>query len=69
MTPDEDFIIDFLGGEIGEDMVIGGGFLDHDFKMASIIERILTELVANGEAKGVYLKHLRIDRFRITSQI
>ncbi|CAJ1973819.1 unnamed protein product [Sphenostylis stenocarpa] len=69
MTPDEDFVIDFLGGEFGKDVVIGGGFSGHGFKMAPVIGRILTELAADGEAKGVDLKYFRIGRFKIPSKI
>ncbi|XWS26115.1 hypothetical protein CRYUN_Cryun26dG0003100 [Craigia yunnanensis] len=63
MTPDEDFVIDFLGGEFGKDVVIGGGFSGHGFKMSPVIGRILADLVLTGEAKGVELKHFRIARF------
>lgn len=69
MTPDEDFIIDFLGGEFGKDVVIGGGFSGHGFKMAPAVGRILAELAADGEAKGVDLKCFSIGRFRINSKI
>ncbi|KAJ6434771.1 hypothetical protein OIU84_000078 [Salix udensis] len=40
MTPDGDFVIDFLGGEFGKDVVIGGGFSGHGFKMAPVVGRI-----------------------------
>ncbi|XVE53483.1 hypothetical protein DITRI_Ditri03aG0006700 [Diplodiscus trichospermus] len=63
MTPDEDFLIDFLGGEFAKDVVIGGGFSGHGFKMSPAIGRILTDLVLTGEAKGVELKYFRIARF------
>ncbi|XVF35729.1 hypothetical protein REPUB_Repub18cG0171400 [Reevesia pubescens] len=63
MTPDEDFVIDFLGSEFGKDVVIGGGFSGHGFKMSPAIGRILADLVLTGEAKGVELKHFRIARF------
>ncbi|XVE97276.1 hypothetical protein REPUB_Repub03eG0006100 [Reevesia pubescens] len=63
MTPDEDFVIDFLGGEFGKDVVIGGGFSGHGFKMSPAIGRILADLVHTGEAKGVELKQFRIARF------
>ncbi|XVF48199.1 hypothetical protein PTKIN_Ptkin03bG0171200 [Pterospermum kingtungense] len=63
MTPDEDFLVDFLGGEFGKDVVIGGGFSGHGFKMSPAIGRVLADLVINGEAKGVELKHFRIARF------
>ncbi|KAK7283032.1 hypothetical protein RIF29_12237 [Crotalaria pallida] len=67
MTPDEDFVIDFLGGEFGKDVVVGGGFSGHGFKMAPVIGRILTQLVVDGEASGVDLKHFRIGRFNTTT--
>ncbi|MBA0568416.1 hypothetical protein Golob_005913 [Gossypium lobatum] len=63
MTPDEDFVIDFLGGEFGKDVVIGGGFSGHGFKMSPAIGRILADLALIGEAKGVELKQFRIARF------
>ncbi|KAI3407180.1 Epidermal patterning factor-like protein [Psidium guajava] len=63
MTPDEDFVLDFLGGEFGKDVVIGGGFSGHGFKMSPAIGRILADLVLTGRADGVELKHFRIGRF------
>lgn len=63
MTPDEDFIIDFLGGEFGNDVVIGGGFSGHGFKMAPIIGKILADLAFTGKSEGVEMKHFRIGRF------
>ncbi|PPS11308.1 hypothetical protein GOBAR_AA09338 [Gossypium barbadense] len=63
MTPDEDFEIDFLGGEFGKDVVIGGGFSGHGFKMSPAIGRILADLALIGKAKGVELKQFRIARF------
>ncbi|CAO2168900.1 unnamed protein product [Urochloa humidicola] len=68
MTPDEDFVIDFLGGEFGEDVVIGAGFSGHGFKMGPAVGRILAEMAMDGEARtaaeaGVELGHFRINRF------
>ncbi|KAH7576769.1 hypothetical protein JRO89_XS01G0144700 [Xanthoceras sorbifolium] len=63
MTPDEDFVIDFLGGEFEKDVVIAGGFSGHGFKMGPVVGRILADLVLFGEAKEVELKHFRIARF------
>lgn len=63
MTPDEDFVIDFLGGEFGEDAVVAGGFSGHGFKMAPVVGRIAAEMVASGVADGVDLTHFRIARF------
>ncbi|GLT58295.1 hypothetical protein SLA2020_311980 [Shorea laevis] len=62
-TPDEDFIIDFLGGGFGKDVVVAGGFSGHGFKMSPIIGRILADLVLTGEAEGVEMKYFRIARF------
>lgn len=63
MTPDEDFVMDFIGGEFGKDLVIGGGFSGHGFKMAPVVGRILADLVLSGEAKGVDISHFRVARF------
>ncbi|KAL2490120.1 putative sarcosine oxidase [Forsythia ovata] len=63
MTPDEDFVIDFLGGNFGKEVVVAGGFSGHGFKMAPLVGRILAELVADGVAQGVDLKYFSIGRF------
>ncbi|CAL1353007.1 unnamed protein product [Linum trigynum] len=67
MTPDEDYVIDFLGGEFGEDVVVGGGFSGHGFKMGPVVGKILAELAVHGEVKGVVeegiLGYFRIHRF------
>ncbi|KAJ1290254.1 hypothetical protein BS78_02G229000 [Paspalum vaginatum] len=68
MTPDEDFVIDFLGGEFGKDVVVGAGFSGHGFKMGPAVGRILAEMAMDGEARtaaeaGVELHPLRIGRF------
>ncbi|XP_060179491.1 probable sarcosine oxidase [Lycium barbarum] len=63
VTSDEDFVIDFLGGEFGKDVVIGGGFSGHGFKMGPIVGKILADLVMEGEAKDEELMHFRIERF------
>lgn len=64
MTPDEDFVLDFLGGDFGKHVAIGGGFSGHGFKMAPVVGRILADLAVSGEAKGVELKHFSIRRFQ-----
>ncbi|KAL5559398.1 hypothetical protein UlMin_035609 [Ulmus minor] len=63
MTPDEDFVLDFLGGKFGKDVVVGAGFSGHGFKMGPVVGRILADMVISGEAKGVDLKPFRIARF------
>lgn len=68
MTPDKDFVIDFLGGEFGQDVVIGAGFSGHGFKMGPAVGIILAEMAIHGEARtaaeaGVELHHFRINRF------
>ncbi|CAL5073536.1 unnamed protein product [Urochloa decumbens] len=68
VTPDEDFVVDYLGGEFGKDVVVGGGFSGHGFKMGPAVGRILAEMAMDGEARtaeeaGVDLRPLRIDRF------
>ncbi|XP_057958275.1 probable sarcosine oxidase [Malania oleifera] len=65
MTPDEDFVIDFVGGEVGKDVVIGGGFSGHGFKMGPLVGRILADLALDGEAKGVELRQFRLGRFEV----
>lgn len=64
MTPDGDFVIDFLGGEFGRDVVVAGGFSGHGFKMGPVVGRIVADLVLNGQAQGVDLSHFRLDRFQ-----
>ncbi|XP_049349948.1 probable sarcosine oxidase [Solanum verrucosum] len=68
VTPDEDFVIDFLGGEFGDDVVVGGGFSGHGFKMGPIVGKILSDLVIDGETKDVELMHFRIKRFEKNSK-
>ncbi|KAF8676746.1 hypothetical protein HU200_046861 [Digitaria exilis] len=68
MTPDKDFVIDFLGGEFGEDVVVGAGFSGHGFKMGPAVGRILAEMAIDGNANtaaeaDVELGHFRISRF------
>ncbi|KAL1552594.1 putative sarcosine oxidase [Salvia divinorum] len=63
MTPDGDFVIDFLGGEFGEDAVVCGGFSGHGFKMAPVVGRVAADLVASGRAEGVELTRFSVRRF------
>lgn len=68
VTPDEDYVIDFLGGEFGKDVVVGAGFSGHGFKMGPAVGRILAEMAMDGEARtaaeaGVDIHPLRISRF------
>ncbi|TVU21153.1 hypothetical protein EJB05_30777, partial [Eragrostis curvula] len=68
MTPDKDFVIDFLGGEFGPDVVVGAGFSGHGFKMGPAVGSILAEMAMYGEARtaaeaGIELGHFRINRF------
>ncbi|CAN6452742.1 unnamed protein product [Victoria cruziana] len=62
-TPDEDFVVDFLGGEFGKDVAIACGFSGHGFKMGPVMGRILADLVTTGEAQGFELSHFRLSRF------
>lgn len=67
MTPDGDFIIDFLGGEFGKDVVVAGGFSGHGFKMGPAVGRILAEMAVQGEAavpNGVDMGMFSITRFQ-----
>ncbi|KAK8967741.1 putative sarcosine oxidase [Platanthera guangdongensis] len=68
MTPDEDFVIDFLGGEFGRDVVVAGGFSGHGFKMGPVVGRMVVEMVVEGETEtaariGVEMGVFRMDRF------
>ncbi|RLN35091.1 putative sarcosine oxidase [Panicum miliaceum] len=68
MTPDEDYVVDFLGGEFGKDVIVGAGFSGHGFKNGPAVGRILAEMAMDGESRsaveaGVDLEPLRIDRF------
>lgn len=65
VTPDEDYIIDFVGGsQFGKDVVIAGGFSGHGFKMAPAIGRILADLAITGDAKNVNLPYFSLERFK-----
>ncbi|ERN12452.1 probable sarcosine oxidase [Amborella trichopoda] len=63
MTPDEDFVIDFFGGDFGKDVVLASGFSGHGFKMAPVVARVVTDLVLKGEAEGVELDYFKMRRF------
>lgn len=63
MTPDEDYVIDFLGGKFGKDVVVAGGFSGHGFKMGPVIGRVVADLMLHGEAKGIELQYFKLDRF------
>ncbi|KAJ3704607.1 hypothetical protein LUZ61_008312 [Rhynchospora tenuis] len=67
MTPDGDFIIDFLRGGFGKDVVIAGGFSGHGFKMGPAVGKILAEMAVWGEAMvpdGVEMGMFSIARFQ-----
>jgi sarcosine oxidase / L-pipecolate oxidase len=67
MTPDGDFIIDFLGGVFGKDVVVAGGFSGHGFKMGPAVGKILAEMAVQGEAvvpEGVDMGMFSIARFQ-----
>lgn len=65
MTPDEDYVIDFLGGEFGEDLVVAGGFSGHGFKMGPLVGQILAELVWSGSSMVPHdLSHFSMNRFK-----
>ncbi|KNA24585.1 hypothetical protein SOVF_014340 [Spinacia oleracea] len=63
LTPDEDYVIDFLGGRFGKDVVIAGEFSGHGFKMGPVIGRVVADLVLHGETKGVELDYFKLARF------
>ena len=66
MTPDGDYVLDFLGGEFGRDIVVAGGFSGHGFKMGPVVGKILAEMAIKGEveaAVGVEMKWFTMARF------
>ena len=65
MTPDGDYIIDFLGGEFGKDVIFAGGFSGHGFKMGPLVGRILADLAIDGRASGVDLAPFKLARFEM----
>ncbi|KAH7278621.1 hypothetical protein KP509_38G049400 [Ceratopteris richardii] len=62
MTPDQDFILDFLPMSEGN-IVIGAGFSGHGFKMGPLVGRILADLALNGSCGYVPLEYFSIARF------
>ncbi len=60
MTPDEDFIIDFLPEH--QNIVIAAGFSGHGFKFSSAVGEVLADLTLNGKSKQD-LSLFRLGRF------
>lgn len=71
MTPDGDYVLDFVGGEFGRDVVVAGGFSGHGFKMGPVVGKILAEMAVEGDAAaaeaavGVEMKWFRAGRFEV----
>lgn len=65
MTPDADYVIDYVGGdEFGEDLVVVGGFSGHGFKMGPLVGSIVAGMVLDDHTgNDVDLSHFRISRF------
>jgi len=70
MSPDEDFIIDFLpltktemSTAAKSPILIASGFSGHGFKMGPLVGRIMADLALTGEAHGVPLQYFSIERF------
>ncbi|CAN1341504.1 Probable sarcosine oxidase [Linum perenne] len=64
----KDYVIDFVGEEFGKDVVVGGGFSGHGFKMGPAVGKILADLAVDGDAKGFEgLQCFRIQRFEPTN--
>ena len=70
MTPDQDFILDFL--PMGDDnnaanahklVLVAGGFSGHGFKMGPLVGKILADLCLKGSCEDVPLHHFCISRF------
>ncbi|QDQ01992.1 N-methyl-L-tryptophan oxidase [Lysinibacillus fusiformis] len=60
MTPDEDFIIDFLPEH--QNIVIAAGFSGHGFKFSSAVGEVLADLMLHGESKQ-NLSLFQLNRF------
>jgi len=60
MTPDEDFIIDFLPEH--RNIVIAAGFSGHGFKFSSAVGEVLADLTLNGKSKQD-LSRFKLSRF------
>lgn len=77
MTPDEDFILDFLPlssgkGQEGKNgspelhycgILFAAGFSGHGFKMGPLVGRVMADLALNGTAPGVPLEKFSMKRF------
>lgn len=69
MSPDEDYILDFLpltNTSLSRDkspILIACGFSGHGFKMGPLVGRIMADLALKGEAHGVPLQYFSIERF------
>lgn len=70
MTPDKDFILDFLpltktelSTAAKSSILIAAGFSGHGFKMGPLVGRIMADLALTGEAHGVPLHYFSIKRF------
>eukprot|EP00735_Rhodelphis_limneticus_P012193 TRINITY_DN5402_c0_g1::TRINITY_DN5402_c0_g1_i1::g.24220::m.24220 TRINITY_DN5402_c0_g1::TRINITY_DN5402_c0_g1_i1::g.24220 ORF type:complete len:465 (+),score=81.99,sp/Q9SJA7/SOX_ARATH/34.00/2e-74,DAO/PF01266.19/2.6e-54,NAD_binding_8/PF13450.1/7.3e-05,NAD_binding_8/PF13450.1/1.1e+04,NAD_binding_8/PF13450.1/7.3e+02,FAD_binding_2/PF00890.19/0.00069,GIDA/PF01134.17/0.0091,GIDA/PF01134.17/0.83,GIDA/PF01134.17/7.8e+03,Pyr_redox_2/PF07992.9/0.0059,Pyr_redox_2/PF07992.9/7.7e+02,Pyr_redox_2/PF07992.9/8.5e+ len=51
MTPDEDFVLDFLPNKKNsKNVVIGAGFSGHGFKLAPVVGAILSQLALDGHS-------------------
>ncbi|MFE3577400.1 N-methyl-L-tryptophan oxidase [Lysinibacillus sp. NPDC059133] len=61
MTPDEDFIIDFLPEH--RNIIIAAGFSGHGFKFSSAVGEVLADLTLNGKSKQD-LSIFRLSRFK-----
>ena len=60
LTPDRDFVIDAVPGHPGVHVVLGSA---HAYKFASVLGRILAELVVDGVTPSApELEAFRIDR-------
>lgn len=72
MTPDEDFILDFLPLKpnamcsTNGSILVAAGFSGHGFKMGPLIGRIMADLALNGTASNVPLEIFSIRRFENT---
>ncbi|GLJ56010.1 hypothetical protein SUGI_1202520 [Cryptomeria japonica] len=74
MSPDEDFIIDFLPltktslSRERSPILIACGFSGHGFKMGPLVGRIMADLALKGEAHGIPMQYFSIERFLKSSR-
>jgi glycine/D-amino acid oxidase-like deaminating enzyme len=60
MTPDHDFIIDFLPGS--KSVIIGAPCSGHGFKLGSLVGKMLADMALTGTCEDVDINTFKLDR-------